>query len=186
MPIFLFKKRKIFGKLVKKRPRPDSPPPPSYSIYYISVHRLEVLHGASFVCLFVLFVCLVVCLGFSVSLQNFSFIWRRHQLCSALLAIEQWGFFSVPFPLKHRLNWPSPIISDPHTAEWSGHHLFLRLRSIGWGSNTYNLSACDVNCATAAVTVHRLKDNNPLVTLWSSTRESNLENFKICHFRINK
>ena len=107
-------------------------------------------------------------------------------LCSALMAIEQWGFFTVPFPLKHRLNWPSPIISDPHTAEWSCHHLFLRLRSIATGVRTPNLSACDMNCTTAAVTVPRLKDNNPLVTLWSSTRESNLENFKICHFRINK
>ena len=61
MHISLFKKRKISGKLVKIPHRPDfspPPPPPSYSIYYISVHRLEVLHGASFVCLFVLFVCL--------------------------------------------------------------------------------------------------------------------------------
>ena len=50
--------------------------------------------------------CLFVCLfGFFVPLKNFSFIWRRH-LCrwmasnfdpsSALMAIEHWGFFSVP------------------------------------------------------------------------------------------
>ena len=41
-------------------------------------------------------------------LENFSLIWRRHHhqwraanfdLCSALMAIEQWGFFSVPYLL---------------------------------------------------------------------------------------
>ena len=60
--------------------------------------------------------------GFFVSLENFSFIWRRHHcwwraanfdLCSALVVIEQWGFFSVPCLLWHgasiyngRLGWP--------------------------------------------------------------------------------
>ena len=59
-----------------------------------------------------LFVCLVWFLfvwSFS-SNQNFSLIWRRHHcrwraanidLCSALMAIEQWGFFSVPHLLWH-------------------------------------------------------------------------------------
>ena len=50
-------------------------------------------------------VCLFVLYGFYVQLENFSLIWRRHHywwkvdnfdLCSALMAIEQWGFFSVP------------------------------------------------------------------------------------------
>ena len=50
------------------------------------------------------FVCLFVCLGFIVPLENCSPIWRRHHcrwraanfdLCSTLMAIEQWGFFSV-------------------------------------------------------------------------------------------
>ena len=45
-----------------------------------------------------------------VSLENFSIIWRRHHchrratnfdLCSAITAIEQWGFFKVPHPLWH-------------------------------------------------------------------------------------
>ena len=45
-----------------------------------------------------------VCLGFIVPLKNFSLIWRRHHyrwraemfdLCSAIMAIEQWGFFSM-------------------------------------------------------------------------------------------
>ena len=51
-----------------------------------------------------------VCLRFIVPVENFSLIWRRHHyrwraanfdLCSALMAIEQWGFFSVPHLLWH-------------------------------------------------------------------------------------
>ena len=49
-------------------------------------------------------------LGFSGPLENFSLIWRRHHcrwratnfdLCSALMAIEQWGIFNVPHLLWH-------------------------------------------------------------------------------------
>ena len=58
------------------------------------------------------FVCVVfVCLEFIVPLETFSLIMRRHHcrwraanfdlLCSALIAIEQWGFFSVPHLLWH-------------------------------------------------------------------------------------
>ena len=54
--------------------------------------------------------CLFICLGFFVPLDNFSLIWRRHHyrwrvanfgLRWALMAIEQWGFFSVPHLLWH-------------------------------------------------------------------------------------
>ena len=47
---------------------------------------------------------------FIVPLENFSLIWIRHQcqwraanfdICSALMAIEQWGFLNVPQPLRH-------------------------------------------------------------------------------------
>ena len=53
---------------------------------------------------------LFVCLEFSVPIENVSLIWRRHHcrwraanfdLCSALMAIEQWGFFSVSHILWH-------------------------------------------------------------------------------------
>ena len=53
---------------------------------------------------------LFVCLGFFVSIENFSLIWRRHfcrwraanfDLCLALMVIEQWRFFSVPHLLWH-------------------------------------------------------------------------------------
>ena len=46
---------------------------------------------------------------FSTHSRNFSFIWRCHHyrwrsakfdLCSTLMAIEQWGFFSVPHLLE--------------------------------------------------------------------------------------
>ena len=54
---------------------------------------------------------LFVCLGLIVPLENFSLIWRRRHylwwsanchLFSALIAIEQWGFFSTPHLLWHR------------------------------------------------------------------------------------
>ena len=55
-------------------------------------------------------ICFFVCLELIVPLENFSLIWRRHHcrwraanfdLCSALMAIEQWGFFNVPHLLWH-------------------------------------------------------------------------------------
>ena len=62
---------------------------------------------------------LVCCLfGVFVSLENFSLIWRRHyyrwrtakfDLCSARMAIEQWGFFSVP-----HLLWQEAYVYNGH------------------------------------------------------------------------
>ena len=64
--------------------------------------------------------------GVFVPLTNFSIIWRRHHyrwraanfdLCSALSAIDQWGFFSVPHLLWHvtsvyngHIRWPVTLI----------------------------------------------------------------------------
>ena len=57
-----------------------------------------------------LFVYLFVCLWFYIQIENFSFISKSHHywlraenfdLCSALMTIEQWGFFSVPHILWH-------------------------------------------------------------------------------------
>ena len=51
-----------------------------------------------------------VCMGFFVQIDNFSLIWRRHHyrwwaakfdLCLARMAIERWGFLSVPHLLWH-------------------------------------------------------------------------------------
>ena len=64
---------------------------------------------------------LFVCLGVFVSLENFPLIRRRYlyrwraanfDLCSALMAIEQWEFFSVPHLLWHG---SSPRTHDTHT-----------------------------------------------------------------------
>ena len=52
----------------------------------------------------------VVCLGFIIPHENCSLIWRRHHyrwraenfnLCSALIANEQWGFLNLPHLLWH-------------------------------------------------------------------------------------
>ena len=91
------------------------------------------------------FVCLFACLEFIVPLENFSFIRRRHHcrwrtanfdLCSALMAIEQWGFFNVPhaLPLIMVISedpWHSHLLSS--VWQWDCHYLFLRLRSVPTG-----------------------------------------------------
>ena len=65
-----------------------------------------------------------VCLKLFVQLENFSLIWRRHHcwwraanfdLCSALMAIEQWGFFSVPHLLWHGTSVYNGHPRDTHT-----------------------------------------------------------------------
>ena len=49
----------------------------------------------------------VGCMEFIVPLENFSLIWRRHEVKVKgfkfwpMLGIEQWGFFNVPYPLRH-------------------------------------------------------------------------------------
>ena len=61
---------------------------------------------------------LFVCLGIFFPLENSSFIWRCHHyrwrvtifgLYSALMAIEQWGFLSVP-----HLLWHGPTLYNGH------------------------------------------------------------------------
>ena len=113
-----------------------------------------------------------VCLGFFVPLQNFSLIWRRHHyrwkaanfdLRSALTAIEQWGFFSVPHLLWHGLSvynghllGPKPLtsIAESLAVELSL-YLFLRLRSVAAGIRASNLPLAGrtllTDCSTAAV-----------------------------------
>ena len=107
-------------------------------------------------------------------IENFSLIWRRHHywfraanfdLCSALEAIEQWGFFSVPHLLWHY--WASVYnghLRGPvtHTCcrAFSNGTVTTRFFDLGrsWDSNTQP-SACRANvlthCATAAVRMCR-------------------------------
>ena len=72
-------------------------------------------------------ICLFVRLGVFVPL-----IWRRHHyrwrianfdLCSALMVIEQWGFFSVPHPLWLGATYIMVISEDP----WHSHLHLERL-----------------------------------------------------------
>ena len=72
----------------------------------IKHHNLYVKTNVSILHVYVTFLLdSICCLGFFVSLENFSLIWRCYHcrrsaanfdLCSALMAIEQWGFLSVP------------------------------------------------------------------------------------------
>ena len=72
-----------------------------------------------------------------------SLIWRRHHcrwraadfdLWSALMAIEQWGFYSVPHLLWHGASVYKGYLRAPVThlllsfLQWSCHYLYLRLR----------------------------------------------------------
>ena len=66
---------------------------------------------------------LFVCLWILVPLKNFSLILRRHlylwrtanfNLCSALMAIEQWGFFSMPHLTWHGASmYNGPVTFTP-------------------------------------------------------------------------
>ena len=109
--------------------------------------------------------------GFIVRFDNFSPIWRCHHhrwraadfnLYSALVAIEQWGFFSLPHPLWHGASvynghFRGPVTLTP-IAERIAVELSLPVLTNkvcrGWDSNIHS-SACGVNalphCATAAV-----------------------------------
>ena len=93
-----------------------------------------------------MFVCF---LEFIVPLENFSLIWRRHHcrrraanfaLCSALMAIEQWGFLTCRTHCDTGLPFIMFISDDPwhshlllSVRQWSCHYLFLRLRSVATG-----------------------------------------------------
>ena len=116
-----------------------------------------------------------VCLGFIVPLDNFSLKWRHHHyrwraanydLCSALMAIEQWGFFSMP---HLHLLWQGASVYNGHLLGSATHTPLPSSGAVelsrpdfatyvfrGWDSNTQP-SACGANalthCATAAVSI---------------------------------
>ena len=84
--------------------------------------------------------------GFFVPLENLLLIWRRHHnrwraanfdLCSALMGIEQWGFFSVPHLMWHGTSVSNGHLLGPLTLVPIAERLavelsllFLRLRSV--------------------------------------------------------
>ena len=115
------------------------------------------------------FVCFV-CLGFFVPLDNFSLIWRCHHclwraanfdLCSALMAFEQWEFLSVPHLLWHGASvyngqFRGPLTLTPN-AERLAVELCLPVFATwvcgGWDSNikpSAGGSNALTHCATAA------------------------------------
>ena len=63
-------------------------------------------------------------INFIIPFESFSLIWRRHNyrwravnfyLCSALIAFEQWGFFSVPHLLWHEASLYNGHLRGPVT-----------------------------------------------------------------------
>ena len=93
---------------------------------------------------------LVGCMEFNVPLENFSLETSPLPVkgCKfwpmlAFMAIEQWGFFNVPHPLRqgptvYKGHLQGPVNSHlmPSVWQWSCHYLFLRLRSIETGDRT--------------------------------------------------
>ena len=93
-----------------------------------------------------------LCLEISVPLEYFLLIWRRRHcrwrtanfdLCSALMAIVQWGFFSVPHLLWHEasfydghLRGPVTLTPNAERWQWNCHYLYVRLRSVAVGIRT--------------------------------------------------
>ena len=105
---------------------------------------------------------------------EFSFIWRRHHcrwkranfdLCSALMAIEQWGFFSVPHLLWHEASVHNGHLRGPETlkpiAERVAVELSLPLLRTkvcrGWDSNTKPSASVNALTHCATVTVYMIK-----------------------------
>ena len=96
--------------------------------------------------------CLFVNLQFIVPFENFSLIWRRHHcrwrvanfdLCSVLMAIEQWVFLTCHTSCDTGLPFIMVISEDPWHShllpsfwQWICHYLFLRLRSVATGNRT--------------------------------------------------
>ena len=119
-----------------------------FTKYIIVLFRSRKLQSRcySFVCLFVW--------GFSTHSRDFTHMETHHyrwraansDICLALMAIEQWGFFSVSRLLWHGAFVTMVISEDPRhshvlpsDSQWSCHNLFLRLRSLGAGIRTPNL-----------------------------------------------
>ena len=88
---------------------------------FLPIYPYDLIRSLKFMNFNIFCVCLFVCLEvwrFSVPLENFSLIWRRHHtwwraLCSALMVIEQCGFFNVQHRLWHGTTFLKVISEDP-------------------------------------------------------------------------
>ena len=146
--------------------------PQSNSVSSSIIYKfVKLKHHFCFTQRLISFMYLFVCLEFIVPLENFSLIWRRHHyrwraeifyLCSALMAIEQWGFFCVPHLLWHGASVYNGHLRGPVTLTPIAERLAVELSlpvfttwvCCGWDSNTQP-SAWGANalthCSTAAV-----------------------------------
>ena len=104
-----------------------------------------------------------VCLGFFILFENFSLIWRRRHyrrraafyVYSALMAIEQWGFFNMTHLLWHGTSVYDGHLRGPDTFTTVAEHLTVEQAlpvettwvCRGWDSNTQP-SACEANSLT--------------------------------------
>ena len=119
--------------------------------------------------------CLFVCLGFIIPLENFSLMPRRHHylwravnsdLCSALMAIEQWMFFGVPHLLWHGKSVYNGHLRGPVTltsiAERLAEELSLPVFTTsvcrGWDSNA-KPSECEANAISFHSTIHKVHND---------------------------
>ena len=108
---------------------------------------------------------LIVCLEFFDPLENCSLIWRGHlcraaifELCSALMTIEQWVFFSVPHLLWHGASVYNGHLRGPVTLTPIAERLTVELSLpafttwvfLDWDSNTLPSSNALTHCVTAA------------------------------------
>ena len=84
----------------------------------------------------IIFAIYFVCLWFFFPLENFSLIWRLHHcqwraanfdLCSALMANEQWGFFSMPHLLWHGTSVYNDHLRGPVTLTLIAERLAVEL-----------------------------------------------------------
>ena len=123
-----------------------------------------------FVFVFWVFCFLFIYLGFFVPVDNFSLIWRRHHyrwrsanvdVYSVFMAIEQWGFFSVPHlmwhgPTLYSCHFRGPVALTP-VAERLAVELSLPVLTSKvcrrWDSNIQP-SACETNALFAGAVLY--------------------------------
>ena len=107
-------------------------------------------------------------------------------LCSALMTIEQWGFFSVPHLLWHgtsvcngHLRGPVTLTPITEIWQWSCHYLFLRLRcsvAVMWTSNlplAWPTSFWADQNGTYSSSLHKMKKSSIFTKFYGKWRGEN-------------
>ena len=150
-----------------------------YPWFYFSVHILLQHQDKIYRILFCLFACCFV------RLENFSLIWRSHQyrwkaadfdLCSALMAIEQWGIFSLPYLMGHGTSvyngHLAPRTRDTCTYCRAFSSGDVPTRTVATGIRTRNFpNARRTNKPTAPFPRRHCTKDNTRYGFWTSYRE---------------